>query len=73
MWRCVDRYIGEGGREREREREGGDIVNRFPFYHHPSLIVGLHRAGCEGGEVLGGGGDGGGETDALWVETQVRE
>lgn len=61
---CADVHTNSRGREGGREA----VINRY----HSFLHVGLHRARCEGGEVLGGGGDGGRETDALWVETQVR-
>ena len=56
-------------------REGGRQAGRQSSIdtHTPPPSLGLHRAGCEGGEVLGGRRDGGRETVALWVETQVRE
>lgn len=71
---CVQMCIltAEGGREGGERGEEGSGNQSIPIHHHSFLHVGLHRARCEGGEVLGGGGDGGRETDALWVETQVR-
>ena len=74
MCRCVDGLVHTIYITAEGGRGGGEGSDHqlIPTHHHSSLQVGLHRAGCEGGEVLGGGGAGGRETDALWLETQVR-